>query len=194
MQEVFQMSVLDAITTRRSIAQMKPDPIPREVIARLLEAAVWVPNHRLTQPWQFFVLQGEGKRRFAEIRRDFRRTTLPNPDAPEVQPALQKVYDDTANIPVIIVVSSHVHQDPEIREEDFWATFVAAYAFMLGAWSLGIGTYWRTGQLRDFPPLRTLLNLPEDRRILGVLYVGYPAAVPQKRRIPASEKTVWLDR
>lgn len=192
MEQTTQMTVIEAIKTRRSIAQYRPDPVPRERIEELLNAAVWVPNHRLTQPWQFFVLGPESKGRFAEVRRDFRKTTLPNPDAPEVQPALKKMYDDTVNTPAIIIVTSHVHEDPETREEDFWATFAATYALMLGAWSLGIGSYFRTGPLREYPPLRAMLSVPDDRRIVGVLYVGYPAAIPQKPRIPASEKTVWL--
>ncbi len=188
------MSVLEAITSRRSIAQMKPDPVPRELIAQLLDAAVWTPNHRLTEPWQFFVLEGDAKRRFAELRREFRRTTLPNPDMPEVQPALERLYQETLGTPVIIIVTAQVKEDPEVREEDFWATFGATYAFMLGAWSVGVGTYFRTGAFRDYAPLRAMLHLPADRRILGVLNVGYPAAVPQKRRTPGANKTVWLDR
>lgn len=188
-----QMSVLEAIRTRRSIAQMKPDPVPRELIARLLDAAVWAPNHRVTEPWQFFALEGEAKRRFAELRRDLRRSTLPNPDLPEVQPALARLYEETVAIPVIIIVTSHIHDDLEVREEDFWATFGAAYSFMLGAWSVGLGTYFRTGPLRESAALRAMLNLPANRRILGVLYVGYPATVPQKRRTPAESKTIWLD-
>jgi len=193
-QTATRMSVLEAITTRRSIVQMKPDPVPHELIARLLDAAVWAPNHRLTEPWQFFVLEGEAKRRFAELRRDFRRASLPNPDLPEVQPALDRLYQDTVATPVIIVVTSVAKDDPEVREEDFWATFAAVYAFMLGAWSEGLGTYFRTGGLRGYAPLRSMLDLLPDRQIVGVLYVGYPAAIPQKRRTPASEKTVWLDR
>jgi nitroreductase len=185
-------SVLDAIRSRRSVPKMKPDPVPRELLEQLLDAAVWAPNHRLTEPWQFFVLQGESKRHFAEIRRDFRRSQLPNPDAPEARPALDLLYQSTVETPVIIVVTSHVTDDPELREEDFWATFGAAYAFMIGAWTFGLGTYFRTGALRDEPRLRELLALPEDRRILGVLYVGYPETIPQKRRTPAREKTVWL--
>lgn len=185
-------SVLEAIRSRRSIPKMKPDPVPREIVEQLLDAAVWSPNHRLTEPWQFFVLQGESKHRFAEIRRDFRRSQLPNPDAPEVRPALEQVYRSTVETPVIIAVTAYVADDPEVREEDFWATFGAAYAFMLGAWSLGLGTYFRTGALRDDPRLRALLGLPENRRILGVLYVGYPETVPQRKRTPAAEKTVWL--
>lgn len=193
MQQTEKMTVLEAITTRRSVVQFKPDPVPRELIERMLNAAVWVPNHRLTEPWQFFVL-GEGtKRRFAQIRREFRASTLPDPSAPEVQPALQKVVDGTVNTPAIIVVTSVGHEDPELQEENYWATFGAAFAFMLGAWSEGLGTYFRTGALRDYPPLRQLLNLPDDRRVIGVLYAGYPATVPQKRRTPAAEKTVWLE-
>jgi nitroreductase len=185
-------SVLEAIRSRRSIPKMKPDPVPRAILEELLDAAVWVPNHRLTEPWQFFVLQGESKRRFAEIRRDYRRSQLPHPDAPEVQAALEQVYRSTVETPVIIIVTSHAPDDPEVREEDFWATFGAAYAFMLGAWAVGLGTYFRTGGLRDDPRLRALLGLPENRRIIGVLFVGYPETIPQKRRTPAPEKTVWL--
>jgi nitroreductase len=184
--------VLEAIRGRRSIARMNPDPVPRDLVTRLLDAAVWSPNHRLTEPWQFFVLDGESKQRFAEIRRDFRRKQLPNPDAAEVQPALEKVYRDTVETPLIIAVTSHLAEDPETREEDIWATYGAACAFMLGAWSEGLGTYFRTGAMREDPRLRGLLSLPENRRIIGIIYAGYPADVPARRRTPAAEKTVWL--
>jgi nitroreductase len=185
--------VLDLMRSRRSIPRMQPTPVPRELIERLLDAAVWVPNHRLTEPWQFFVLDGAARRRFAEIRRDWRRRQVPDPEAPGVQAALDKVYRDTADTPMIIIVTSHVTEDPELREEDAWATFGAAYGFMLGAWAHGLGTYFRTGTLRDDPALREMLRLPEDRRVIGVLYVGYPAEIPQRRRTPAAQKTVWLD-
>ncbi len=186
-------SVLDVIRSRRSVPKMKPDPIPRALIEQLLDAAVWAPNHRLTEPWQFFVLEGAAKRRFAEIRREFRRSQLPNPEAPEVQAALDKVYQSAVETPTLIAVTSHLADDPETREEDVWATYGAAYAFMLGAWAYGVGTYFRTGALRDAPGLRELLGLPDNRRIIGVIYVGYPAEVPQRKRSPASAKTVWLD-
>ena len=185
--------VLEVMRTRRSIPRMKPDPVPRDLLERLLDAAVWVPNHRLTEPWQFFVLEDEAKKRFAEIRREFRRGQLPNPHAAEVKPALDKVYEDTVTTPVIIAVTSSLADDPETREEDAWAAFGAAYAFMLGAWAHGVGTYFRTGALRDDPALRELLDLPEKRRVIGIIYAGYPAEVPSKRRTPAHEKTRWID-
>ncbi len=139
------------------------------------------------------MLDGPSRQRFAEIRREWRRRQLPDPDAPGVAAALAKVYEETLATPVIIVVTAHLSEDPDRREEDAWATFGAAYAFMLAAWAHGIGTYFRTGGVRDDPALRRMLGLPPDRRIIGVLYAGYPAEVPQRRRTPASEKTVWLD-
>lgn len=187
------MSVIEAITTRRSVPQFKPDPVPKELIQRLLDAAVWVPNHRMTEPWQFYVLGETTRRKFAEIRRDFRKHSLPNPDAPEVKPALQKIVDDTVKTPVVIIVTSRGHTDPELQEENYWATFGAVYAFMLAAWAEGLGTYFRTGPIREYPPLRQMLNLEDDQRIIGVVYAGYPAVVPQKQRTPSAAKTVWLD-
>jgi nitroreductase len=187
------MDVLEAIRTRRSVGQFKPDPVPRETVEQLLEAATWTPNHRLTEPWRFFVLGDESKRAFAGIRRDARRAALPNPDAPEAQPALRKVFEDTSRTPVIIVFTSAGHADQELQEENYWSTFGAAYAVMLGAWSLGIGSYFRTGRaIVDSPRLRKLLSLPDGHRVIGVLYLGYPASVPEKRRTPAREKTVWM--
>ena len=188
-----EMDVLGVIRTRRSIGQFTRDPVPAEVIQELLEAAVFAPNHRLTEPWTFYVLGPESKGRFAEIRRDARRDALPDPHAPEAQPALQKLYDSTLHTPVIVVFTAAGHADPEVKEENEWATFGAAYAFMLGAWARGIGTYFRTGRgVLGSPELRTLLGLPSDHRIIGVVYAGYPDAVPQKKRTPAVEKTVWL--
>lgn len=187
------MTVLEAIKSRRSIPKLRPDAVPREAIEQMLDAAVWAPNHRLTEPWRFYVLAGEGKRRFAEIRRRVRSTTFPNPQAPEAVKALDKVYHDTVATPALIVVTVHVAENEEQREEDRAASFMAAQNMMLVATELGIGTYLRTGGgiLRD-PDLRALLNLEEDRAILAIVYVGYAAEVPQKRRTPAAERTVWL--
>ncbi len=186
------MTVLEAIKTRRSVPRLRPDPVPREVIEQMLEAAVWAPNHRLTEPWRFYVLTGEAKRRFAEIRRQFRATTFPNPEAPEAVRALDKLYQDTLATPALIVPTVHLPDDEEIRDENIAATFMAIQNMMLVATDLGVGTYMRTGPLRDDPALRTLLGLEQDRRILAVVYVGYPSEIPQKRRTPASERTVWL--
>lgn len=186
------MDVLQLIKTRRSIPRFKPDPVPREVIAAMLEAATWAPNHHLSEPWEFLILEEQARERFAEIRRDFRRTLFGDPDTPEAVKASEKVYRDALETPSIIVVTAFVSPDPVQAEEDFAATFCGIQNMMLVAASLGVGTYVRTGGLVRDPALRAFFDLPLDRRVAAVLYVGYPAIVPERRRTPYEQKTRWL--
>ena len=57
------MSVYEALYRRRMAWQFEDDLVPREAVDRMLEAAVWAPNHRLTEPWRFFVLEKESELR-----------------------------------------------------------------------------------------------------------------------------------
>ena len=58
------MDVVEAIKTRKSIRCFKSDPVPKEVIAELLEIAGRAPSAMNTQPWEFMVLAGELLERF----------------------------------------------------------------------------------------------------------------------------------
>jgi hypothetical protein len=59
-----EVSIYRALYTRRMAWKFKDEPVPREAIERMLDVAVWAPNHRLTEPWRFFVLEkGSAARR-----------------------------------------------------------------------------------------------------------------------------------
>ena len=49
----------EVIRGRRSIRGYKPDPVPRALIAEILELAMRSPSSMNTQPWSFYVLTGE---------------------------------------------------------------------------------------------------------------------------------------
>jgi len=53
------LDVIEAITTRKSIRGYKPDPVPKEVLEEILEAAIRAPSGMNTQPWEFTVIAGE---------------------------------------------------------------------------------------------------------------------------------------
>ena len=59
------MEVEAGIRTRRTHKRFGADPVPREVLAELLELARWAPNHHLTEPWRFRVLGPESLARHA---------------------------------------------------------------------------------------------------------------------------------
>lgn len=187
------MPVDVAIKTRRSVARFKDRPVPRELVERMLDGAVWAPNHHLTEPWEFHVLGAEAKRAFAGHRVNFRRTLFKNPDAPETQKALDKVYADTVAVPVIIVVTTTAPDDADLRDDDYGATMCAIQNMLLTAVGLGLGAYLRTGGFIHDRGLRRLLDVPDGRRVAGILYVGYPEHIPQRRRTPYPQKTRWLE-
>lgn len=185
------MDVFTLIKARRSIPKFKPDPVPREIVERMLEAATWAPNHHLTEPWEFAVLDGAAKMQFAEIRRRFRLALFADPASPEARKAADKVYQDTVATPTIVAVTTRVADEPDVRDDDFAATFIAIQNMLLTAVAMGVGTYMRTGGLIHDPSLRQFLQVPPDRRIAAIVYVGYPALIPERRRTPYQDKTRW---
>lgn len=186
------MDVLELIKRRRSIPKFSPEPVPRETIHRMLEAATWAPNHHLTEPWEFIVLEETSRDHFAAIRRDFRLTLFSDPRAPEAQKAADKIYRDAAATPVVIVVTLRKAADPAVAADDFGATFCAIQNMLLVATADGVGTYPRTGGLIHDPALRAFLSLPPDQEIVAIIYVGYPAVVPERARTPYARKTRWM--
>ncbi len=53
-------AVLDTIRNRRNAREFTGDPVSRELLETILEAATWAPNHRNTEPWRFLALEAGG--------------------------------------------------------------------------------------------------------------------------------------
>ena len=51
------VSVYEALHGRRMAWKFKGTDVPREALDRMLATAIWAPNHRLTEPWRFFVME-----------------------------------------------------------------------------------------------------------------------------------------
>jgi len=64
---------------------------------------------------------------------------------------------------------------------------------LLAATSLNIASYWGTGGMTLKPAMKQFLQLGEDDRVMGVLYLGYADEHPEgKRTIPLEEKVTWV--
>ncbi|MDW8059410.1 MAG: nitroreductase [Thermomicrobium sp.] len=177
-------AVLDAIRGRRSVKQVRPDPVPRELVEQLLEAAVWAPNHHLTQPWRFFVLTGEARVALGEVlARD-----------PGLSPSKREaIRQKPLRAPVVIAVAIEPHPDRPLLDE-IAAGAAAIQNMLLAAHALGLGAIWRTGRAIEDPAVKTFFGLSDRAFLLGFVYVGFPAAVPEPPpRRPVSECTVWFD-
>jgi nitroreductase len=188
------MDTLDAIARRVSTRAFQGHAVPREVLTRLLDAAVRAPNHKLTEPWRFAVLTGASRDRYAEVRRAHRAAKFPDPGEPDAAKAIDRTWRETKDTPAIVVVMCAVSADPVRREEDYGAAMMATQNLLTAATAEGLGTYVRTGGIMDEPAVRDLSHCPADHRIVAIVSVGYPATdEPPRRRTPAAEKTVWLE-
>jgi nitroreductase len=187
------MDVLTAIKTRRSVGRVRPDAPPRELIARVLEAAVWAPNHRLTEPWRFFVLAGEAREGLGEAMAQGLAATL-DPALPEAKASqiLTNAHDKALRAPVIIAVA--VEPDPKsIESEEVAAGAAAVQNLLLAAHSLGLGAIWRTGGPANDPVVKAFFGLAPSAHLIGFVYLGWPdGPIPTKTRQPAAVNTQWL--
>jgi nitroreductase len=63
-----EIGVYEAMRTLRAVRRLKPDPIPDDVLRRVLEAATWAPTGGNRQPWRIVVVKDpERKRRLGEL-------------------------------------------------------------------------------------------------------------------------------
>lgn len=185
------MSVLETIRSRRSVKTYTDRPVPPDEVQVLLDAVVWAPNHRMTEPWRFYVLGPDAQRVYAELRAA-RKAEAATPEAAEAVRA--KVEEQALAVPRIVAVASRLDEDPEIREEDVAATWMGLQNLLLAAWDRGLAGYIRTGAELRRPELREALGVPDDQRILALVQLGEPAEVPDaKPRTPAAERTRWVD-
>ena len=51
--------ILDVLISRKSIRRYKPDPVPDEMIDKILEAARWAPTGENYQTWRFIVIRDQ---------------------------------------------------------------------------------------------------------------------------------------
>lgn len=63
-----EMGLYEAMRTLRAVRRLRPDPIPDDVLHRVLEAATWAPSGGNRQPWRIIVVkEAERKRRLGEL-------------------------------------------------------------------------------------------------------------------------------
>ena len=188
------MEVNQAIETRRSVGQVKQDPVPREIVEKILESAVHAPNHRLTEPWRFHVFTGKGRGELARARAEVARIQAEAEGEEEEFAAgrISRERKKAFRAPVVIVVISKGGRDEVETLENYAACAAAVQNMQLTAHSLGLATIWRTGPVAYHPYMREFFGLENGDKIVAHLYLGYPDVTERsRRREPASTRTVW---
>lgn len=184
------MEVIEAIHARRSNGRVRADPVPRPVIAQVLDAAVQAPNHHRVRPWRFIVIEGDARQELGEAMVAALRRTSPAPD----QSVLDRERAKPLRAPVLIAVGVDAPAEPKVVEvENICAAAAACENLLLAATGLGLAAFWRTGDAARSVEVKSFLGLAENQQLIAFIYLGYPESAPEPRPRPGFEdRTTWM--
>jgi nitroreductase len=194
---------------RRSVRRFRPDPVPPEDVAGMLEAALWAPSGSNTQPWLFTAV---GDRtviaRAAEcVRLEVGRVSLEAPGFAETGKDLARWGTFFEGAPLVFFVAGRRERSswrmklaevlpdhPAAGEGPSWLAGCAAAVqnLLLAACALGYGACWMGAPLVARTTLEALLELPRGYELLAVVPVGRPAEEPSAPRRRPTGETVRL--
>ncbi len=175
------MDLFEAIMNRRSHRFYKPDMPPREVLEKVINAALWAPSGTNAQPWEITVLTGRFRDEFIERAAHciaHMRVVLQEAKLPEkAQEMVMKFFRDLGGAPVVIAVTIYKHSDPGMMEANIQSGAALMQNLLLAAHAEGLGTCWMTGPNYVAKELLDYLGKPEQH-LLAITPIGYSAKEP----------------
>jgi len=191
------MDTYENIRSRRSIRHFKTDPIPQDVIERIMDAATWAPSAMNRQRWKFYVLTEELRYRLASIH---------NPLFEQMEPALRErygdegvekrrdLYTDFAGAPVAVVCFTEYTK--ETYKPDLISASLACENLVLAANAEGLGSLMMTSSLALSDEISFLCGVDQKKmEPVMVILLGYADEKPEaperrkNRVVYASERS-----
>jgi nitroreductase len=197
--------LFEIMTTTRSMRRLKTDPVPDELVRKILEAGVAAPSGGNMQRWRFLVVKdpeikkkvgGYYKRAWDEVVNPRYRSSEP---APGTSPERFKRMLDAAQY-----LADHIHEAP------LWvipcmgggagtrtsgsSIYPAVQNMLLAARALGLGATLTTLYLNFEKEVDAALGLPDDVHSYALLPIGYPMGSFGPVRRVALDKVVYADQ
>jgi nitroreductase len=209
--------LLSWLRMRRSVRAFRAEPIGREVLERVLQAATTAPSSTNRQPWRFAVVTGAKLRREiatavreraeemkAIIRRghhaedfgnygDFFHEPLESAAA-IVVPQYREYPDLIANLLESGGANPRDFHTASAMQAELCSTSAACMALLLQAHAEGLGACWMAGPMVARDRLGALLDIREPWRMVGAIALGWPAQEPQVQPRKGLDRVVtWFE-
>ncbi len=220
------MNILEAIRNRKSIRKFKTDPVPKEVIKDILEIAGRAPSALNTQPWEFIVLAGKVLENIKKGNLEMLNSGVsPNPEFSFIAWPHEGVYKERQvglamqlfelmgidrkdkeqrnqwsqrgfrffDAPAVIVISSDRLLAEAPQALDIGAVM---QNICLAAINFNLGTCIENQGIMYPQILRKFADIPEERRLITSIAIGYPdtdfpANQIVTKRAPVDSITTW---
>mgnify|MGYP001140479693 CR=1 FL=1 len=148
------MDFFETITARYSVRGYKPDPVPEELLDKVLEAARRAPTAANRQPFRFVVVTTKGREE--ELARIYGR----------------RWFTQAPYVIVVVAVPGEAWRRMDDKPYDEVDATIAMDHLILAATALGLGTCW----IAAFDPAATrdVLGLPDDVEPIAITPLGWP--------------------
>ena len=197
------MDVFSCIATRHSTRKFKEEPVPQEVLDKVIEAGRQAPSGKHKNQSRFIVIRKKEvlQELIALVQQEFAKmeVTPENDDnfGGAIRAAKKGGYVFMYNAPVLIVVANKRDYGNKYADVS-----CAMQNMMLAANALDLGSCWinQLRWLQDNPVLRAYLQklgMAEDEEVCASLSIGYPDTpdgLPGRRVVPVTgNPVVYID-
>jgi nitroreductase len=196
-----EVDVIEAIKARYSVRAYKPEPVPKEILAELMEVALRAPSWANTQSWEFAIVGGEVMRELKELlgakaaAQEERYPDIPRPEWPSpYQERRRELGNQIYNLMGIgrndtekqLQWFVHMYRffdapnaiiaytDRGLSEWALLNTGLIVQTIALAAVNYGLGTTILASSVSYPDEIRHLLNIPESKQLVLAIAIGYP--------------------
>ena len=187
------IGLFDAIFTTRSMRRLKPDPIPDDVLKKIIAAGCHAPSASNFQNWAFILVQEPADKRYIrdlylKAYRDLERLGS-IPSMTKIPLNRQRMFASAIHlaehldeVPVILLACtgtdfptySDSNNPRSVMASLHASIYPAVQNILLACRALGVGATLTTLQFFFEDELKQRFNIPADREIAGLIPMGYP--------------------
>jgi nitroreductase len=196
------MDAIECIMSRMSIRRFKADPVPKDVLKKVIETALRSPSYKNTQPWEAIVVSGSKKEELSRLLVGiFEKGSKPAPDIPEpstwpphIEARIKELIRGRKENLGIDLTDPEVGRKSKIANFNFygaphgiflfqdsalslWSIFdmgLFAQSLMLSAHAEGFGTVPQAFLTDYAAEVKKFLGIPAEKRLVLGMSMGYP--------------------
>ncbi len=190
-------AVYKAIFLRRDIRQFARDPLPDDVLYRILDAGHHGPSVGFMQPWNFLVVRSrETKETLWRVVDRERMAAAVHFEGERRDDYLRLKVEGIREAPITVCITSdptrggaHVLGRNSIRDTDRFSVSCAIENIWLAARAENVAVGWVS--IYQHADVQQILNIPPHVEPVGLLTIGYPLEWPQE---PLLQRSGWRKR
>jgi nitroreductase len=182
-------------SARHAVREFRPDPVPREVLERIVLAAASAPSSENEQPWRFYLTSNETRQRLGTVVGQSTSYLAEYLDvlSPEAYDRAVSWFTSLGDAPVLVAIATPDSTDDFKLVNRLLSVGAALENLLLAATEEGLGacpftfSFWVKDQVAE------VLGVPDGESVVCIVALGWPTDAAPLVRPKRSDVAVWLD-